>query len=227
MGCWVFRYTADQAIATPMTSKFMLTDRGIRKALDALAALHPPIDRAITRVGYPVSRKREHSFESLARIVIGQQLSTKAAATIAARVETALAGDWHPHAVLAASPDQLRSAGLSRQKMAYLQSLAEAVQTGELSLTALPKQSDEEVEAAITAVKGFGRWSAHMYMMFSLGRPDVWPSGDLAVRVGFGRMMGWRDRPDEKRVVAEGAVFSPYRSALALLCWHVYSEAPL
>jgi DNA-3-methyladenine glycosylase II len=227
MGCWVFQYTVDQASAAPMTSEFVLTDRGIRKALDALAAVHPRIDRAITQVGYPTSRRREHSFESLARIVIGQQLSTKAAATIAARVEAALAGDWHPHAVLAASPDQLRSAGLSRQKMGYLQSLAEAVQTGELSLTTLPMQSDEGVEAAITAVKGFGRWSAHMYMMFSLGRPDVWPSGDLAVRVGFGRMMGWRDRPDEKRVVAEGAVFSPYRSALALLCWHVYSEAPL
>jgi DNA-3-methyladenine glycosylase II len=227
MGCWVSRHAVDQANATPMTSKFLLTDRGIRKALDTLAAVHPPIDRAITQVGYPASRRREHSFESLARIVIGQQLSTKAAATIATRVGATLGSDWHPHAVLAASPDQLRSAGLSRQKMGYLHSLAEAVQSGELSLTALPKQSDEEVEATITSVKGFGRWSAHMYMMFSLGRPDVWPSGDLAVRVGFGRMMGWRDRPDEKRVVAEGAVFSPYRSALALLCWHVYSEAPL
>jgi len=84
-----------------------------------------------------------------------------------------------------------------------------------------------EVEAAITAVRGFGRWSAHMYMMFSLGRPDIWPSGDLAVRVGFGRMMGWKERPDEKKVIDEGDAFSPYRSALALLCWQFYSEAPL
>ena len=86
---------------------------------------------------------------------------------------------------------------------------------------------DEEVEAAISAVRGFGRWSAHMYMMFSLGRPDIWPSGDLAVRVGFGRIMGWKDRPDEKKVIDEGSAFSPYRSALALLCWQFYSEAPL
>ena len=87
--------------------------------------------------------------------------------------------------------------------------------------------TDDEVEAAITAVRGFGRWSAHMYMMFSLGRPDIWPSGDLAVRVGFGRMMGWKERPDEKKVIDEGDAFSPYRSALALLCWQFYSEAPL
>ena len=81
--------------------------------------------------------------------------------------------------------------------------------SGELPLSALPTLSDDEVEAAITSVRGFGRWSAHMYMMFALGRPDIWPSGDLAVRVGFGRIMGWADRPDEKMVIAEGDVFSP------------------
>jgi DNA-3-methyladenine glycosylase II len=116
---------------------------------------------------------------------------------------------------------------LSHQKIGYLQSLAETVRTGNLLLDALPQRSDQEVEAAITAVRGFGRWSAHMYMMFALGRPDVWPSGDLAVRVGFGRIMGWPERPSEQQVIVEGAAFSPYRSALALLCWHFYSEAPL
>ena len=129
--------------------------------------------------------------------------------------------------MLRAAPETLRAAGLSQQKTGYLQSLAEAVISGSLVLDALPRQSDEEVEAAITAIRGFGRWSAHMYMMFALGRPDIWPSGDLAVRVGFGRMMGWRDRPTEQTVIAEGAAFAPHRSALALLCWHYYSEAPL
>jgi len=105
--------------------------------------------------------------------------------------------------------------------------LAEAVIAGDLPIETLPELADEEVEAAITAVRGFGRWSAHMYMMFSLGRPDVWPSGDLAVRVGFGRIMGWKDRPEEKKVIDEGGAFAPYRSALALLCWQFYSEAPL
>jgi DNA-3-methyladenine glycosylase II len=181
--------------------------------LDALAADHAAVERAIAQVGYPPSRRREHSFESLARIVMGQQLSVKAAATIAQRVDETVGGALQPKSLLTTAPDQLRAAGLSRQKIGYLQSL--------------PQLTDDEVEAAITAVRGFGRWSAHMYMMFSLGRPDIWPSGDLAVRVGFGRMMGWQDRPDENRVIHEGSVFSPHRSSLALLCWQFYSEAPL
>ena len=158
---------------------------------------------------------------------MGQQLSVKAAATIARRVDETVGGALQPESLLATAPDKLRAAGLSRQKIGYLQSLAQAVISGELPIETLPELTDEEVEAAITAVRGFGRWSAHMYMMFSLGRPDIWPSGDLAVRVGFGRMMGWKDRPDEKKVIDEGSIFSPYRSALALLCWQFYSEAPL
>ena len=158
---------------------------------------------------------------------MGQQLSVKAAATIARRVDETVGGALQPESLLATAPDKLRAAGLSRQKIGYLRSLAEAVIAGDLPIENLPELTDEEVEAAITAVRGFGRWSAHMYMMFSLGRPDIWPSGDLAVRVGFGRMMGWKDRPDEKKVIDEGSIFSPYRSALALLCWQFYSEAPL
>jgi len=158
---------------------------------------------------------------------MGQQLSVKAAATIAQRVDDTVGGALQPESLLATAPDQLRAAGLSRQKIGYLQSLADAVISGDLPIETLPELTDEEVEAAITAVRGFGRWSAHMYMMFSLGRPDIWPSGDLAVRVGFGRMMGWKERPEEKKVIDEGSAFSPHRSALALLCWQFYSEAPL
>ena len=210
-----------------MSRKFALTETYIRRALDALAREHREVERAIAQVGYPPSRQRDHSFESLARIVIGQQLSTKAAATIAQRVDQTVGGTLTPEAALITAPEILRGAGLSRQKISYLQSLADAVLSGALPIETLPTLSDDEVEAAITAVRGFGRWSAHMYMMFALGRPDIWPSGDLAVRVGFGRIMGWRERPDEKKVISEGETFSPYRSALALLCWQFYSEAPL
>ena len=201
-----------------MSRRFRLTDAAIRKALDALAQDHREVARAVSQVGYPPSRRREHSFESLARIVMGQQLSVKAAATIAQRVDETVGGALQPESLLATAPDKLRAAGLSRQKIGYLQSWAEAVISGDLPVETLPELADEEVEAAITAVRGFGRWSAHMYMMFALGRPDIWPSGDLAVRVGFGRIMGWKDRPDEKKVIDEGGAFSPYRSALALLC---------
>ncbi len=210
-----------------MSVDFELTDAHIRRALDALARNHIAVEQALAKVGYPPSRQRDHSFDSLARIVIGQQLSTKAAATIAGRVNDAVGGELNPDALLGTLPEALSGAGLSRQKIGYLQSLAETVLSGGLPLSTLPTLSDDEVEAAITSVRGFGRWSAHMYMMFALGRPDIWPSGDLAVRVGFGRIMGWADRPDEKIVIAEGGVFAPYRSALALLCWRFYSEAPL
>lgn len=210
-----------------MTVRFALTDSGIRRALDELSQDHAPIQAALSQVGYPASRRRDHSFASLARIIIGQQLSTKAAATITTRVEAALGNQLTPSAVLALAPEALREAGLSRQKVGYLQALSEAVATNVLSLEALPCLRDDEIESAIIGVRGLGRWSAHMYMMFALGRPDVWPSGDLAVRVGFGRIMAWPERPDEKKVIASGAMFSPHRSALALLCWHFYSEAPL
>ena len=210
-----------------MTVRFALTESGIRRALDALSQDYAPIEAALSQVGYPASRRRDHSFASLARIIIGQQLSTKAAATITTRVEAAVGAELTPSSVLSLSPEALRAAGLSRQKIGYLQALSEAVASNALPLEQLPRLGDDEVESAITGVRGLGRWSAHMYMMFALGRPDVWPSGDLAVRVGFGRIMAWSERPDEKKVIAHGAVFSPHRSALALLCWHFYSEAPL
>ena len=210
-----------------MTVRFALTERGIRRALDALSQGHASIAAALSQVGYPASRRRDHSFASLARIIIGQQLSTKAAATITTGVQAAVGAELTPSSVLSLSPEALRAAGLSRQKIGYLQALSEAVASNALPLEQLPRLGDDEVESAITGVRGLGRWSAHMYMMFALGRPDVWPSGDLAVRVGFGRIMAWSERPDEKKVIAHGAVFSPHRSALALLCWHFYSEAPL
>ncbi|MGB1917875.1 MAG: DNA-3-methyladenine glycosylase 2 family protein, partial [Luminiphilus sp.] len=110
-----------------MSRRFRLTDAAIRKALDALAQDHSAVARAIAQVGYPPSRRREHSFESLARIVMGQQLSVKAAATIAQRVDDTVGGTLQPESLLATTPDKLRAAGLSRQKIGYLQSLAEAV----------------------------------------------------------------------------------------------------
>ena len=107
---------------------------------------------------------------------MGQQLSVKAAATIAQRVDATVGGALQPESLLATPPDKLRAAGLSRQKIGYLQSLAEAVISDALPIASLPELTDEEVEAAITAVRGFGRWSAHMYMMFSLGRPTFGPA---------------------------------------------------
>lgn len=206
---------------------YQLDTASIKRSLDALADRHERIARALAQVGYPEERRRDHSFETLARIVVGQQVSVAAATSINKKLVDALEGQLTATAVLDASEELLRSAGLSRQKVNYIQSLATAEATGALVLDGLPELSDEDAVAAITNIKGFGEWSAHMYLMFSLGRPDIWPVGDLAVREGFKRIQGLEDRPSAGKLKPMGDDFRPYRSALAMLCWRFCTAEPL
>jgi DNA-3-methyladenine glycosylase II len=204
-----------------------LTDASVRAGLMVLGHRHPAVARAVERVGVPTARRRPEGFGTLAHIVIGQQLSTRAAATIGRRVTETVGGMLTAQAVSVVSDDDLRTAGLSRQKVSYLRALSAAVDTGALPVNELSERGDREVVEAITAVRGFGEWSAQMYLLFSLGRSDVWPSGDLAVRGGFGRLLGMVERPSPRQTRQDAEPFRPYRSALALLCWRLYSEAPL
>ena len=206
---------------------YQLDTASIKKSLDALADRHERIARALAQVGYPEERRRDHSFETLARIVVGQQVSVAAATSINKKLVDALEGQLTATAVLDASEELLRSAGLSRQKVNYIQSLATAEATGALVLEGLPELSDEDAVAVITNIKGFGEWSAHMYLMFSLGRPDIWPVGDLAVREGFKRIQGLDERPSAGKLKPMGDDFRPYRSALAMLCWRFCTAEPL
>jgi DNA-3-methyladenine glycosylase II len=206
---------------------YQLASADIAHALDALASDHERIARALAQVGYPEERRRDHSFATLARIIVGQQVSVAAAASISRKLVDTLGGDLTAASVLNCREEDLRSAGLSRQKVSYMQSLATAEASGQLSLTALPKLSDDDATAAITAIKGFGEWSAHMYLMFSLGRPDIWPVGDLAVREGFKRIQGLEDRPTAAQLKPLGEPYRPYRSALAMLCWRFCMAEPL
>lgn len=206
---------------------YELASADIARALDALASDHGCIARGLAQVGYPEERRRDHSFATLARIVVGQQVSVAAASSITRKLVDTLGGDLTAESVLNCPEEGLRSAGLSRQKVSYMQSLATAEASGQLSLTTLPKLPDDEVAAAITAIKGFGEWSAHMYLMFSLGRPDIWPVGDLAVREGFKRIQGLEDRPTAGQLKPLGEPFRPYRSALAMLCWRFCTAEPL
>ena len=183
--------------------------------------------KALKRVGPPEPRVRPGGFGTLAKIIVGQQVSTHAARAIGQRLTQSLGGRLGAGAVLTASDETLRGAGLSGQKVRYLRALAVAVETGALPLRRLPRMEDAAVVEAITSVLGFGVWSAQMYLLFSLGRRDVWPAGDLAVRGGFARLQGWEARPTEGQVRDASGPFAPRRSALALLCWRVYSEAPL
>ena len=207
-------------------ANYRLTDSHIKKALNAAAEIDARVAKAVNLTGLPPARNRAHGFDSLAKIVVGQQVSTRAAEAITLRLVESLNGQLEPENLLSRDDETLRAAGLSRQKVSYLRSLATAVVEGELPLEEMPKMSDEAVLQRITAIRGFGTWSAQMYLMFSLGRTDVWPSGDLAVRVGFGRLLGLTERPTPKQTDQLASPFTPYRSALALLCWHYYSSVP-
>lgn len=207
---------------------FQLTASHLESALDAVARRDKHIAAALEKVGYPEARRLgEPSYEHFLRIIAGQQLSVKAAATIFGRLETALEGDFRPERVLAMSDEDLRALGLSRQKIGYARGLSRAVQDGTLVPTALADLPDDEVIEQITRLKGFGRWSAEMFLLFSLGRPDVWPADDLAIQAGLHRIKNMRKRPDRKKTDAVARPWRPYRGAVAIFVWHYYSNAPM
>lgn len=203
-----------------------LSAQAIRSGLDAIAAQEPHIAGALERVGYPEPRIRNRGYATLLRTIVGQQVSVAAASSMWNKLVLALGDDVPPHDLLAADFDALRACGLSRQKQGYARSLCELVVAGALDLDALPAD-DEEAITLLTQIKGIGRWSAEIYLLFAEGRADIWPAGDLAVQIGLGKLLGMEARPSEKltRELAEG--WRPHRGALAIFTWHVYNNAAL
>jgi len=200
-----------------------LTTEQLRISLDALAAIEPAFAGPLARAGYPEPRIRERGYVTLLRTIIGQQVSVKAADAVWRRLGEALGEIADPALMIAASDETLRGAGLSRQKNGYARSLAGLILSGELDLAGLPGD-DEEAIAALTSVKGIGRWSAEIYLLFAEGRGDIWPAGDLAVQIAVGRLMGLAGRPDEKSVRAIGEHWRPHRGAAAIFAWHSYNS---
>ena len=198
----------------------------LRTSLDAIAALEPGFVAAIARVGYPAPRAREPGYETLLRTIVGQQVSVAAAAAVWRKLEAELGEGCAPEALLARDFDTLRACGLSRQKQGYARSLAELVVSGELDLHALPAD-DEEAIAQLVQIKGIGRWSAEIYLLFAEGRPDIWPAGDLAVQIEIGRILGMPERPSEKLTRAVAEAWRPYRGAAAIMAWHHYNTEVL
>ena len=203
-----------------------LSAEKLRGDLDALAAREPKVARAIAAVGYPAPRMRDRGFVTMLRTIVGQQVSVAAAASMWRKLETELGEGFTPACLLKRDFDTLRACGLSRQKQGYARSLCELVEAGELDFHALP-EDDEEAIALLTRIKGIGRWSAEIYLLFAEGRPDVWPAGDLAVQEGVKRLLGLEERPAEKatRQLAEG--WSPQRGAMAIFTWHFYANPAL
>jgi DNA-3-methyladenine glycosylase II len=198
-----------------------LTAEQLKTSLDALAAREPIFAQALARAGYPEPRIREPGYETLLRTIVGQQVSVAAAASMWNKMAAALGDPADPRLMLAASDETLRAAGLSRQKSGYARSLAGLVASGELDLHNLP-DDDEEAIAALTKIKGIGRWSAEIYLLFAEGRPDIWPAGDLAVMREVGVLLGLDERPDEKRTRELGEAWRPHRGAAAIFAWHHY-----
>ncbi len=214
-------------MAKPDPTVFRMTDGHIRRGLDALAKKDAHIRRALKGAGYPIARVRNPGgFKTLMRIIVGQQLSVKAAATINGRLLAATRPRLTSVSFLKLSDVELRAIGLSGQKITYGRILSEAVRAQKFRPAALTRMDDAAAIEAITALKGLGRWSAEMYLMFSLGRADIWPAGDLGVQEGIRRIKGLAERPREKDMDALAEGFRPHRSALSLLCWHYLDNAP-
>ena len=165
---------------------------------------------------------------ALLRSIVGQQLSTKAARSIYGRLTDQFEGRAPtPQELLDADPEAIRSAGLSRPKVKYLRSLAEHVLSGELELDRLHELADEEVTREVTAVKGLGQWTADMFLIFHLGRPDVLPVGDLGVRRAVERAYGLEALPSAEELERLGERWAPYRSLAALYLWESLDNAPV
>jgi DNA-3-methyladenine glycosylase II len=190
----------------------------MRRLIDELG----PLDEEERRRGRPLE-----PYGALVRSIVGQQLSTKAAATIYGRLIDVFGGRTPtPAELLAADPEAVRAAGLSRPKVAYLRSLAEHVESGELELDRLTELPDEEVAEQLTAVKGLGQWTADMFLIFHLSRPDVLPVGDLGVRRAAERAYGLPGLPDPAQLTEIAEPWRPNRSLASLYLWRSLDNEP-
>jgi len=201
----------------------------VRDAIALLVTRDPVLAGLVDRHGHaprrrpvPVGRR----FESLAEAIVYQQLAGRAAATIHGRFVLALGGAVTPESVLSASDEVLAASGLSRAKAASIRDLADHVASGRLVLDRMGRLPDQDVVDQLTEVRGIGPWTAQMFLLGTLGRLDVWPTGDYGVRAGFGRAWGLPGIPTPQELEALGEPFRPYRSLVAWYCWRVADERP-
>ena len=164
--------------------------------------------------------KGEEGMAGLIRIVVGQQVSTSAAQSIWQKVISQF-DPYDPAVFLEATEDDLRACGLSRPKIKYIKGLAQAITDKDIDIPSWNNKDTSQVTGEITFLKGFGLWSAHMFLMFNLARPDVWPCGDLGIQIGLQTYLGADDRPNEKETAAQAHLFKGRETAAALLLWSI------
>ncbi len=201
----------------------------MQSALSHLAANDPTLARLIASYPSPTFKKHDHYYQELVDSIISQQLSIKAARAIETRFKDLFGGAFpSPEQILAKTIEEFRAVGLSRPKARYIQDLAQKIVDGEVVFTTIDDLSNDEIIAELTKVKGIGVWTAHMFLMFSLARPDVLPTGDLGIRNGIAKLYGLDHIPTEREVeiIAEKNNWSPYQSVACHYIWQSLDNVP-
>lgn len=200
----------------------VLTGKRFAAAVAELAAADRDLAGVVAAFGVPALRRRPQGFATLMLLILEQQVSLASARATFGRLEALLGGRLKPDRFLALDDAALREAGLSRQKARYGRALADAVADGSLGLERLPRLPDEAARAALTAVTGIGAWTADVYLMTALGRPDIWPAGDLALAVAAEKVKRLPARPDPAGLASLGEAWRPWRAVAARILWHYY-----
>ena len=202
----------------------VVCENSLTEGCEALAAADADLARAYRAHGLPPLRYRPPTYDTLLRIIVAQQVSVASANAIWGRLQARLQASETPvtpEAFLTLDGDDLRTVGFSRQKTAYGQAIAEDLASGRVDLGAVEEMEDEAAIAELVKLKGIGRWSAECFLLFSYGRPDVWPADDVGLMIGMEKIKGLKKRPDAKRMRRLAEAWRPWRGVAARLLWHV------
>ena len=204
--------------------RLVVCETSLTEGCEALAAADPDLGRAYRAHGLPPLRYRPPTYDTLLRIIVAQQVSVASANAIWGRLQARLDAvdrDVTPAAFLTLDDEDLKTVGFSRQKTAYGRAIAEDLVSGRVDLGRVEALDDEAAIAELVKLKGIGRWSAECFLLFSYGRPDVWPADDVGLMIGMEKIKGLKTRPDAKRMRKLAAPWSPWRGVAARLLWHV------
>ncbi len=199
-----------------------LTAASLRAGCEALASADPRLAELLERNGLPPLRLRPEGYDTLVHLILQQQVSRASAQAVLARVLARVGGDLTPEAFLTIDSDELRQLGWSRQKIDYATSLAHAIIGGQLDLAGLAKLDDESAIRALEAQRGIGPWTAAVYVLTALGRPDVWAPGDRALLVALGWMLERSEVPQDDEAAEIARAWRPWRAVAARILWHDY-----
>jgi len=202
-------------------SPTQLNKKRLATAAQSLASSDKDMALIFDNHGVPPLWAREPGFETLIRIILEQQVSLASADAMFRRLQANI-GSLTPATIIAAGSTYLRSLGITRQKAAYFINVAKAIQSGDLSFEKVSEESDESAIASLTSIKGVGPWTAKVYLLMALCRPDVWPVGDIALATAFKSLKGWSERPTQPELAEIAQKWFPYRATAARMLWNYY-----